>query len=259
MKIAYVGYDAFAYCLDALVSAGCEVAAVFSFPTDGAYETNTRLRAFAAEKGISFTTDRVTQDDLRRLSENGVRLLFSAGYIYKLPVTDRMYMVNYHPAPLPLGRGAWPFPVAILKDLRRYGVTLHKIAPAWDAGDILARAELPLTGRENLEDLMQACELAARPLVARLPASIDAWWQAAAPQVGGEYWQEPTDAARTITYTATPEEADRIARAFYGYGVLVQSENGEVFPVTRPRYVASLRKIDISQLVPLREGYILAE
>ncbi len=260
MRIAYLGYDAFSYCLDALIAAGCEVAAVYSFPTDGISETNTRLSAFAREKGIPFSTERVTEKELCRLCEIGVRMVFSAGYIYKLPTHAGLYMVNYHPAPLPVGRGAWPFPTAILRGMTEYGVALHKIAPSWDTGDILLHADFPLTGRENQFELQRACEAAVVPLLRTLPQSIDALWQNARPQIGGEYWKEPTEEERRIPYHASPEDADKTARAFFGEGVTVIAKNGEKISVTYPRYAESIpNAAHPDTVIPLLHGYILTE
>ena len=44
------------------------------------------------------------------MRQAGCELLLCAGYYYRVPVTDAFPMVNFHPSPLPVGRGAWPMP-----------------------------------------------------------------------------------------------------------------------------------------------------
>lgn len=218
MKIAYVGYDAFYYCYEELRAAGHEISAVYSFPVDGDYETNTRLEAAAKRENVPFSTERITKEELSRLAENGTEMLFCAGYIYRLPTDPRLYMVNFHPAPLPVGRGAWPMPVAILRGLREYGVALHRIAAEFDSGALLAVRRFPI-GNENLETLLLKIEEQARPMIREIFSDFLSFYRRAEPQSGGEYWQEPSEDATVIRPSTPFSEAERIARAFYGYHV----------------------------------------
>jgi methionyl-tRNA formyltransferase len=57
--------------------------------------------------------------------------------------------INAHPSLLPKRRGATPIPAAILDRDRETGVSIQRIAPEMDAGDILAQERIPLTGRET--------------------------------------------------------------------------------------------------------------
>ena len=137
MRIAYLGYDLLSPCLTALAESGCEVAAVFSFPTDNQYEFNRDLRAFAKAHDVPFTEKRITLEDIHRLKAAGCEAVFCAGYVYRVPVDHSLPIVNVHPALLPVGRGAWPMPVTILRGLDVSGVTLHRMEPELDVGDVL--------------------------------------------------------------------------------------------------------------------------
>ena len=57
--------------------------------------------------------------------------------------------LNVHPSLLPQWRGPAPIPAAILAGARRTGVTVQRLAPEVDAGDIIAQREQPLAGTET--------------------------------------------------------------------------------------------------------------
>lgn len=67
--------------------------------------------------------------------KSGVELILVAGYPWKIPVSQSIKQVNIHPAFLPVGRGSWPMPAAILKGVD-LGVTIHKLSDRFDEGDI---------------------------------------------------------------------------------------------------------------------------
>ena len=125
MKVAYFGIDALAECLEYLLASGHEVIKIFT--TDGDdYDRTERIRALAEEFEIPVQTTRVKEDELLCLQRAGAALTVTAGYPWKIPVTDALMQVNLHPAYLPRGRGAWPMPAAILRG-EDSGVTLHRL------------------------------------------------------------------------------------------------------------------------------------
>jgi methionyl-tRNA formyltransferase len=77
--------------------------------------------------------------------------------------------INIHPSLLPKYRGASPIPAAILNRERETGVTIQRLAPEMDTGDILLRESFPLTGRETAAALS---DLAARKSAALLPRAL---------------------------------------------------------------------------------------
>jgi methionyl-tRNA formyltransferase len=58
--------------------------------------------------------------------------------------------VNLHPSLLPALRGTDPVFRALLRGEPRLGVTLHRLAPELDAGDIVAQREAPLVEGESV-------------------------------------------------------------------------------------------------------------
>ncbi|MFP3043148.1 methionyl-tRNA formyltransferase [Treponema primitia] len=77
--------------------------------------------------------------------------------------------INVHPSLLPKYRGATPIPAAILGRDRETGVTIQRLAPEMDAGDILAQERFPLNGRETTLSLSRiAAEKGAELLLTAL-------------------------------------------------------------------------------------------
>lgn len=217
MKIAYLGYDLFFPCLQALAGHGCDVMEVYSFPTDNEFEFNREVRGFARACGARYTQRPITLEDIHRLRDAGCEAVFCAGYIYRVPVDHTLPLVNVHPALLPVGRGAWPMPVTILRQMPESGVTLHKMEAEFDTGDILLQRAVPVGADENLETLTRALQMTAAQLCGQAAGDFHRLWANARPQGEGEYWPEPQQRDYTITRDTPPELADRILRAFYGY------------------------------------------
>jgi methionyl-tRNA formyltransferase len=57
--------------------------------------------------------------------------------------------INVHPSLLPAYRGPTPIPQAILNGDRETGITIQRLAPEMDCGNILAQERFPLTGSET--------------------------------------------------------------------------------------------------------------
>ncbi|MDR0450254.1 MAG: methionyl-tRNA formyltransferase [Treponema sp.] len=77
--------------------------------------------------------------------------------------------INIHPSLLPRHRGPAPIPQAILSGDRETGITIQRLAPELDSGDILAQERIPLGGRETAASLSA---LMARKAAELLPALL---------------------------------------------------------------------------------------
>lgn len=223
MKIVYFGFDLFYDCFKRVVEdPNVEVMALYTFPTDDKFEFNREVTALAKSHGIPVHLEKITPEALEDYFNHGCEFTLSAGYIHKIPVLKRADFkgVNIHPALLPVGRGAWPFPCTILRRLEESGVTIHKITDRFDEGDILLQRACEVAADETLDTLTLKCQTLAAEMMDDLVANFDALWNDATPQGEGEYWAEPTDADRTITPDMSDEEKDRILRAFGSFGVI---------------------------------------
>lgn len=255
MKIAYLGIDLLGPVLDALLDEGCRVLKLFTCPVDNVTETNTNLIRTAEERNIPYTLNRITAADLDALSARGCELLVCAGYYYRAPITDAFPMVNFHPTPLPMGRGSWPMPRLILEGAKLGGVTAHKMAADFDAGDILFREVFPLDAREDHQTYMEkVCERVpamVHELVNDLPRALDA----ARPQGPGEYWPLPREEDWTVTPDMDAARADLILRAFYGYEC-VYLDKGRKTELIGGRLIPGG---GAGKPFPVRGGYIVAD
>ncbi len=93
-------------------------------------------------------------DELRRLAPE---LIVVAAYGQILPKAllelPRFGCVNVHTSLLPKYRGAAPIQWAILNGEAETGVTIMKIAPSLDTGDILRQSTTPIEAADNAETL----------------------------------------------------------------------------------------------------------
>jgi len=77
--------------------------------------------------------------------------------------------INVHPSLLPKYRGPTPIPAAIINREAETGITIQRLAPEMDSGDILAQEAVPLNGRETTASLS---ETMAKKAAALLPAVL---------------------------------------------------------------------------------------
>ena len=80
--------------------------------------------------------------------------------------------INVHPSLLPAYRGPTPIPQTILNGDRETGISVQRLAPEMDCGDILAQETVPLTGRETAASLGQDMAGRAARLVPRVLRDI---------------------------------------------------------------------------------------
>ena len=215
MKIAYCGYDFFSDCLNTLCNMpNIEIVKVFTFPTDNKYNFNNSIISIANEHNIPYSLIPITPDDMYELFEKlGCRCIVSAAYPYKIPI-KHYDGINIHPTLLPVGRGPWPLPKIILSKQKESGVTIHKLTDKFDSGDILIQERFEVFPREDLETLSCRSQMLAKELIEKLFNNYDSYWNNAVKQVGGEYWNYPTDDEMTFSGEMTVDEIDRIVRAY---------------------------------------------
>jgi methionyl-tRNA formyltransferase len=76
--------------------------------------------------------------------------------------------INIHPSLLPAYRGPTPIPQAILNRDRETGISIQRLAPEMDSGDILVQEAFPLAGTETAAGL--GGEMARRAALLIAPA-----------------------------------------------------------------------------------------
>lgn len=218
MKIVYCGYDFFYTCLKKILEMdNIEVIKIFTFNTDNKYNFNKYITRLAEENHIPITTQKIFESDIRELFlEWHCDCIVTAGYPYKIPVIDNIGFkgINIHPTLLPQGRGPWPLPFVILKGLDKSGVTLHQINEEFDKGNIVLQKSFKINEREDLETLSCKVQIMAERLIEIVFNDFDQYWTDAIPQVGGDYWDYPSDEEMRFDFSMSVEKIDRIVRAY---------------------------------------------
>lgn len=226
MKIAYLGFDLLFPVLESLYNNGCEITKIFTCDVDNITEFNTKTIAFAKKHNIEITCEKFTESDINDLKQKGIDALFCAAYYYRVPVTSSFAMINVHPSLLPQGRGAWPMPVYILNDIKKAGVTFHKMAENFDDGDIIMQKPFMLNNYDNHETYMQKVYALVPDMVSDLLNDFDYYLNNATAQTDGEYWECPDEDDYIINAQTEYQYADKITRAFYGFYVTYDDGNG---------------------------------
>lgn len=255
MKIAYLGIDLLIPVLHALLREGCTIQKIFTCPTDNVTEFNTAVMETARIHNIPYTMERITAGDIAHLQEDGCEMLVCAGYYYRVPVSETLPMVNFHPSSLPVGRGSWPMPIIILRGLSVGGITAHKMDRDFDTGDILIQERFPINPKENHQTYMDKVYARIPDMVHRLVTNLPVLLKNAQPQGEGDYWPAPTAADWTITPEMGAEQADLILRAFYGYECIYLSENHRT-ELIGGRFISG---DNAGREFPVRDGYIVAD
>lgn len=221
MKIAYCGYDFFSACLRKLLAAHYNVYRVFTVSCDNRYNFNRYIYEIAQAHGLPVSEERVDEQIIRQLQQEGCELLVTAAYYYKIPdlSTTGIKGINIHPTLLPTGRGVWPLPWTILTSQQQTGISIHKLTQDYDAGDILLQKSFPLARDECLESLSAKLQLLAKDLLMDTVNNFDDCWRNAEPQTGPvTHWENPTRAQRTLHWHDSVENLGRICRAFGKFG-----------------------------------------
>jgi methionyl-tRNA formyltransferase len=164
-----------------------------------------------------------------------------AGYGKRIPASwltfPNIMAVNVHPSLLPLYRGAFPAEWAILRGEKETGITLLKISPMFDTGDILVQKSLPIAPDDTRLTLYKKLyDLGGKLLIAYLP-KIAQRKIAPIPQPAGTYfyarrltrqdgfvgWKEFREAL-----TSNPNALERNFRALVGWpGVWTTTPKGK--------------------------------
>ena len=185
MRILFMGTPLFAVpSLEALVAAGHQVVGVFSQPDKpknrGMKLQPTPVKVCAQVHDIPVfqptkLRDGAALETIRQL-EPDLIVVAAYGRILPQEILDypRLGCVNVHSSLLPKYRGAAPINWAILNGEKETGVTIMHMAPALDAGDIIAQRATPIDPDETAEALYdRLARLGADLLAETLPRLAD--------------------------------------------------------------------------------------
>jgi methionyl-tRNA formyltransferase len=231
MRFAFAGIDFLGDVFETLLAKGWEPVKLFSRPCDGIYDFNdaTVARARGLRVPVQFT--RLDRADLSNLKAMKCEALIVAGYPWLIRDWEGYlpYAVNFHPSPLPIGRGPYPLFKAILDSMPEWGVTAHVIEPSFDTGPIIARKRFPLAPDADHDILLARCQMAAKRIAAALADDLPQLWAGATPQGEGSYWPRMTQPERTLNWTKDVRDVLRTIRTFGSIETFAQVESRYIY------------------------------
>ena len=231
MRFAITCTDRYLNIFQTLVERGWTPVKVFTARVDNRLHRNTAVLDYASRLKLETQISRLTQTNLRELADRGCEALVVASYEWRIGDwrPHLRYALNFHPAPLPRGRGAYPLPAAILEASPTWGLTCHKIEHEFDSGDVLKAVEFPLAPDEDHDSLDLKLQMAARPLAADIADHLAEYWSATTPQGPGHYYPKWTDADRRLDFTQPVATILRRVRAFGPLECIAQFEKMQLF------------------------------
>ncbi|MFI9237311.1 AMP-binding protein [Streptomyces sp. NPDC053079] len=198
-------------CAELLLEQGHEVLGVVS-PDEG-------IRDWAARQGLDAVD--ADQDLTAYLSARPFDYLFSVANLRMLPEAvlslPRELPVNFHDAPLPRHAGLNATTWAILGGETLHGVSWHVMTERADAGDLLARREVPVSERDTSHTLNVKCLEAGVESFAELIEDLALGRAERHPQnpAGRNYhgrFDRPAGGG-FLSWDRTPQELDATVRA----------------------------------------------
>lgn len=231
MQFAMACIDRYRAVFESFIASGWKPVKLFSMTLDNRIEYNQEVIAYADRRGIDIQLSPIKEHDLADLASRGCKTLVVAGYGSLIPdwrpFLDRA--INFHPSPLPEGRGRYPVIHAILQGRQEWAVTCHKISERFDRGDILAAETFPLQPDECHDTIDVKSQMAARRLAERIAPDLAEFWDNAEPQGKGTYWQLTTKQDRTLDFSASVETIMRKIRAFGRLETIAQIDAATIY------------------------------
>jgi methionyl-tRNA formyltransferase len=156
--------------------------------------------------------------------------------------------INIHPSLLPKYRGASPIQQAILNGDTRTGVSIQKLAPKMDTGDIVAQTEFSLDGQETGETLgARVSEVAAVLLRETLFRIAETGAVEGKPQEGpASYCPLIEKNLGLINWEKSAQDIDRMIRAYTPWPLARTGHNKETLFI--------LEAVPLCQSGPLPSG-----
>lgn len=123
--------------------------------------------------------------------------------------------INVHPSLLPKYRGAAPIPWAIKNGDGVTGVTIMRMSPGMDEGDILAQEEIAVDPEETADSLFEKAAAVSGPLLLSAIDAIEAGTALPVPQDSAKatYSKKITKEDARVDWTAPSDQLDAFVRA----------------------------------------------
>lgn len=244
MKIIYMGTPDFAVpALEALAEAGHEIGYVITQP-DAVRDRGKKVKMppvkeTAMALGLNVLQPESIKKDtecLEQIRQYAPDLIAVAAYGQILPkaILDvpKLGCVNIHGSLLPRFRGAAPIQRAILEGDKETGVTIMFMEEGLDTGAMLAKASTPIDKKNGARLHDELARLGAKLLVETLP-KLEAGTIEPEPQNDAEstYASMISKKDGEIDFTKSPEQIERLIRAFDPWPGAFTSYNGKLLKI----------------------------
>jgi methionyl-tRNA formyltransferase len=222
MKFVYFGYDFMLGSVRRLIDEGHELLGVFTFECDNVFNFNTATLELAKSLRVPVILSPPQDIHIESFLRDGAECFLAAGYPFKIPpiAEDKAYGINVHPSHLPKGRGLMPTPYILTGSPEAAGVTVHKLAPRFDAGDILYQEAIDISDRETVESYSARIALMVPGILAMLLGDLPLYWKNAKEQDPAQatHFPVPDDTMRLLKWDGPVSVIDRTSRAFGRFG-----------------------------------------
>jgi methionyl-tRNA formyltransferase len=228
MRFAFTASDRYLPIIEAFVNLGWTPLKLFTLPSDDnrVFPVSGTIN-YAVQRGLPIQLSPIKEDDLRALHDMGCQALVVASYSFKIPDWSNYlsYAINFHPSPLPIGRGPYPMIKAIQEGLEGWGVACHKLAPRFDSGDILSVEEFPLAKTDTHDILDLKIQMANKRLATKVAQNFADLWQNARPQISSEFWPLWKESDKTIDFNSNVPQILKLIDSF-GIHEVIAHVNG---------------------------------
>jgi methionyl-tRNA formyltransferase len=231
MRFAFAGIDFLGDVFETLLAKGWEPVKLFSRPCDSIYDFNEVTLSRARGLRLPVQLSRIQPMDLASLKARKCDALIVAGYPWLIKGWEAYlpYAVNFHPSPLPFGRGPYPLFQAVLDAVPEWGVTAHALDPSFDTGPIVAQERFSLFPDEDHDTLLARCQMAAKRIAASLADDLPQLWAQAKPQGPGTYWPRMTQDQRTLDWSQGARQVLRTIRSFASIETFAQVDSRYIY------------------------------
>lgn len=242
MRVVFMGTPDFAVrSLEALADSDNEVVLAVSQP-DAAKDRGkkikpTPVKAAAMERGIPvFQPERLDEEAIATIAEAKGDIIVVTAYGKILPKAvlemPKYGCINAHASLLPKYRGSAPMQHAILSGDEMTGVTIMQLDEGMDTGDMLAKAETPVDGKD-LEDLHdELAEMGGKLLVETL-AGLEAGKLVPEKQDDDLASYAPMISKKDglVDFTRSAKEIERKVRAYRPWPGAFTYLDGDIFKI----------------------------
>lgn len=198
MRIVFMGTPDFSVpVLDALVSAGHEVVAVYCQPPRpagrGKKDRKSPVQSRAEDLGLSVRTPLNFKDanDVAEFAALNVDVAVVVAYGLLLPQSildaPRSGCLNIHASLLPRWRGAAPIHRAIMAGDAQTGVCIMQMEAGLDTGPVLLRAEIDILASDTTENLHDRLSAMGADLIVQALQGLEDLSAVAQPNAGVTY------------------------------------------------------------------------